>query len=110
MAEIQIEAAMNSPDGTEGYFFLADHYVIYDWASDRCKDGVHPTADFGLPAAMSPVGSGPGLDAALTGRAPHADKVYFFLGGQYARVNWNPRAVETPVPAALALWVLAGAF
>jgi hypothetical protein len=108
MAEIIVEAALNSPDGSEGFFFLADHYVVYDWVTDRVKNGVHPTSSWGFPAGFSPVGPGAGLDAALTGKPPHAGKLYFFRGSEYTRVNWNPRVMETPTPPALSLWALAG--
>ncbi len=110
MAETFVEAAITAPGGAEGFFFLADHFVSYDWVADRVKDGVRPTTEWGFPLGFAPDGPGQGLDTALTGKTPHADKAYFFHGSQYARVNWSPRTMETPVPPALSLWVLPGTF
>ncbi|MBU2665964.1 hypothetical protein KOI35_20845 [Actinoplanes bogorensis] len=88
MAERYIDAARSNADGSlEATFFLADHYVVYDYAHHRVNDGVHAVAGLGFGRPFSPVGPGPGLDAALKGRGHHSRKGYQFRGARYARVD-----------------------
>jgi hypothetical protein len=93
-----VEAALNGNNGTEAYFFLADHYVTYSWTSDRVSNGVRPISDWRLPPSISAPGPGNGLDVALNGKRAYIDKAYFFKGSNYARVRFAGRALETPDP------------
>ena len=41
MEEVLIDAALGGADGSGiAFFFLADHFVAYDWDADRIRDGV----------------------------------------------------------------------
>ncbi len=108
--ETYVEAALGGANGSEAYFFLADHWVAFNWANDRVVDGVRPVTEWGLPPAIAPPGPGPGLDSALRGKGPYAGKAYFFRGAAYARYDWASTTMETPVPPSLGAWSLPGAF
>jgi hypothetical protein len=59
MAERYVDAAFSDGVNT-ATFFLADQYVVYDYGSDRVRDGVHPSTEFpvgafsGFPQAFMP--------------------------------------------------------
>lgn len=111
MVETFVEAALNGKEGSGvAYFFLADHYVIYNWGNDRTTDGVHPISEWGLPVVFAPAGPGTALDAALNGKEAFSGKAYFFKEGGYTRYNWSPPVMETPVPLFLSSWNLPGTF
>lgn len=117
MAERIVDAAL-SDGGNTATFFLTDHYVIYDYANDRVRDGVRPLTDFppgsapGFPASF--VGTGPanGLDAALRGKGRFSDASYYFRGANYMRLRTTPAPVAFD-PAdgrSTAAWNLPAAF
>jgi hypothetical protein len=43
MAERYVDAAFSDGVNT-ATFFLADQYVVYDYGSDRVRNGVHPSS------------------------------------------------------------------
>lgn len=96
-----IDGAMNGNNGTEAYFFLADHYVTYSWTNDRALDGARPVSDWGLPPSIVGPGTSSGPDAALNGKRAYIDKAYFFRGPNYARVRLAGRVLETPSPPSI---------
>ncbi|WP_448160759.1 hypothetical protein [Bacillus cereus] len=99
MAEKFVDAAVAGELGTNvAFFFLADQYVVYDYATvpDRVRDGVYPLTNFppgnvsGFPSSFAPAGSSTKLDAALRGKGPYLGYAYFFLGEKYMRFRWSP--------------------
>jgi hypothetical protein len=113
MAETYIEAAFNGPEGSqEGHFFLGDHFVTYDWSTDRVRDGVRPTAEWGVPGSFTPpptattAAEPTGLDAAINGRAGFSAFGYAFKGTNYARLRLTPRGLDGT--GALSAWALPG--
>ncbi len=105
MAEVFVDAACNGQDGSgQSYFFLADHYVAYNWTDDRVADGVHSISEWGFSVTVAPPGPDKALDAALKGKGTFLDKVYFFKDAGYMRYNWAPPALETPLPLSLTSW------
>ncbi len=102
MAEIFVEASLNGQDGSGiAYFILWDHYVAFNWNTNRVVDGVHPLQEWGFSPTFVPV-SGPGIapgpriDGALKGRKGFAPYGYFFKDAKYARYNLNTPAIDPP--------------
>ena len=93
--ESYIDTAINAGNSSEAYFFLADHFVSYSWVTDKVINGVHPMSEWLLPPSIAIPGPSGGIDAALNGQRSYLGKAYFFKGPAYARVNINPRAIET---------------
>ena len=105
MAEIFIEAAFNSGDGSNvAHFFLGNHFVSYDWNTDRIKDGVHHVSEWGFPASFVPTNLNGPLSAAIKGKGQFSSKVYFFKGQFYSRFNMTDKIMETSVPSPLSAW------
>lgn len=114
MAETYIEAAFNGPDGSQdGHFFLGDHFVTYDWATDRARNGARTASEWGIPAIFTPpptattAAEPAGLDAAVNGRAGFNAFAYAFKGTSYARLRLAPRGLDGT--GALSVWALPGA-
>jgi hypothetical protein len=114
MAETFVEAAMNGQDGSQqAHFFLADHYVTYNWTADRVVDGVHPVSDWGVPATFTPPPTAdttpelPGIDAAIKGRERFKDFGYLFKGTNYVRARFGPPRLDGT--GVLSAWHLPGA-
>lgn len=122
MTEEFIDAAFAGEPGTNvAFFFLADQYVIYDYAAvpkDRVRDGVYPLSNFppgnasGFPFSFSPTGSSTKLDTALRGKNPYHGNSYFFLGDKYMQFRWNlvPPAFDPIFKQELSLWNLPNTF
>jgi hypothetical protein len=116
MAERIVEAAFsNGVDAAT--FFLADHYVIFDYVQNRVRDGVHPLTSFpagagsGFPASFAPSGPSTSLDAALRGKGPYAGIAYFFRGPDYMRLRTAPPPAFDPnVSGSIGLWNLPSSF
>jgi hypothetical protein len=76
--ETFIDTALNGIDGpNETYFFIWDHYVIYNLDSDRVVDGVRPIIEWGFPLLFLSQGASVTLDTCIKGRGLFADKAYF---------------------------------
>ena len=113
MAETYIEAAFAGSDGSkESYFFLGDHYVIYNWDKDRAQDGVRPVSEWGIPLTFTPpplADGSPelaGLDGAIRGRAGFSSFAYAFKDTGYLRLKLAPRGLDGT--GALSIWGLPG--
>jgi hypothetical protein len=100
MAETFVEAAVNGKDGSGlAYFVLWDHYVAFNWGSNRVVDGVHALQEWGFSPTFVPLlspGLAPGtrIDAALKGRKDYSAYSYFFRDGKYARYDWGVPGVN----------------
>ena len=103
---VKIDACLNGRAAYAGkaYFFRADRYIRYDWATDRAEAGYpKPLSEWYLPGKMAN-----GLDAALNGEAAYVGRAYFFRGDRYIRYDWDGNKVSQPQP--LAAWNLPGEF
>jgi hemopexin len=117
MAERYIDAAFSDGVST-ATFFLADQYVVYDYGTDRVKNGVHASTEFpvgassGFPQTFMPSGSATSLDAALRGKGPFVDFAYFFLGANYMRLRTNttPAVFDPITTTSLSAWNLPAGF
>ena len=116
MAERIVDAAVSNGVNA-AHFFLADQHVVYDYVRDRVKDGVHPLTSFapgaasGFPASFVPQGPDTAIDAALRGKGPFANLLYFFRGPKYMRFRTLPPAQFDPNHAReLSLWNLPAPF
>ncbi|WP_127501537.1 hemopexin repeat-containing protein [Actinoplanes solisilvae] len=106
--ERYIDAARGNADGSrEATFFLADHYVVYDYDQGRAVDGVHAVAGLGFGRPFSPVGPDQGLDAALKGQGRHARTGFQFRGAKFARVDLATGIGDAGV-GPLSEWALTG--
>lgn len=97
MAEKFMDAALAMLPN-QACFFIADQYVVYDYAvaPERVKDGVHSVDSFppgsitGIPAALfQPTRV---ITAALPGKARYAGALYFFSNTNYVRFNQGASA------------------
>jgi len=105
MAEILIDAAVNGADGSGvAFFFLADHFVAYDWNTDRVKDGVRPVSEWNFPTSFSPNQLVGPLSAGLKGRNAFTIKAYFFKERSYTRFNLATNVMETSIPKSITAW------
>jgi Hemopexin len=90
--------------------------VIFDYAQNRVRDGVHPLTSFpvgagsGFPASFAPSGPSTSLDSALRGKGPYAGIAYFFRGPDYMRLRTAPPAFDPPVSGSIGLWNLPSSF
>ncbi|MBL7255325.1 hemopexin repeat-containing protein [Paractinoplanes lichenicola] len=108
MVERYIDAARSNADGShQATFFLADHYVVYNYDRNRVDDGVHAVAGLGFGLPFSPVGPDQSLDAALKGRGLHTRTGYQFRGVRYARVDLTSGLGDSGL-GELAAWALPG--
>ncbi|MBM2615507.1 hypothetical protein JIG36_08000 [Actinoplanes sp. LDG1-06] len=108
MVERYIDAARSNADGShEATFFLADHYVVFDYDRNRVNDGVHAVAGLGFGLPFSPVGPDQSLDAALKGRGAHSRTGYQFRGSRYARVDLTSGLGDSGL-GELTAWALPG--
>jgi hypothetical protein len=114
VAETFIEAAFNGADGSqEAHFFLGNHYVTYNFASDRVVNGVRPVSDWGVPPTFTSLPTADttlepaGIDGAIKGRDGFADFGYIFKGTDYVRVRFGPPRLDGT--GFLSAWGLPGA-
>jgi hypothetical protein len=104
MAEHLVDAAVRLVDAGKdaAYFFINDQYVVYEWADDRCRNGVHGIEELGMPpgfvppSAVAPATPAAVIDGALTGKHGFAEFNYLFRGGQYVRFRAMPTRVFDP--------------
>lgn len=108
MAEHLIDAALRVPDGGRdaAYFIVSDRYVVWDWADDRCRDGVRALAALRPPEGflavppLPPTPPGASIDTALRGKAGFDGFHYLFSGSRYVRfttllaVTFDPASIS----------------
>jgi hypothetical protein len=95
-----IDAAFNSGSG-RAYFFKGDRYVRYDVENDRVDAPDPGTSPY--PRRIADANGWRGLSAAFhTGIDAAVNsgdgKVYFFKGGEYARLSFASRSVDVVTP------------
>ena len=90
MAETFVEAAVNGKDGSGvAYFVLCDHYVSFNWSTNRVVDRVHPLQEWDFSTTFVPA-PGPGvtpgtrIDGAIKGRRDYSPYGYFLKDEKYA--------------------------
>jgi hypothetical protein len=92
MAEKFMDAALAMLPN-QACFFIADQYVVYDYAAapERVKDGVHSVDSFppgsatGIPGALFQPNRI--ITAALPGKGGYTGALYFFSGPRYVRYD-----------------------
>lgn len=115
MAEKIVDAAISDGVSTAA-FFLTDQYVIYDYTTDRVRDGVHPLTEFpvgaatGFPGSFAPPGPTTSLDTGLRGKGPFVDFAYFFRNSDYMRVRTAAASFDPPDARSISAWNLPGSF
>lgn len=104
MAEHLVDAALRVPDGGRdaAYFIVSDRYVVWDWADDRCRDGVRALAALRPPEGflavppLAPTPPGASIDTALRGKAGFDGFHYLFSGSRYVRFTTLPAVTFDP--------------
>jgi hypothetical protein len=116
MAETIVDAAVSDGVGS-ATFFLTDQYVVYDYAIDRVRDGVHPLRTFpvgmptGFPESFASAGPATSIDAALRGKGPYDGAAYFFRGSSYMRHVAAPAPeFQPPEARQLSTWNFPASF
>jgi Hemopexin len=93
-----VDAALEGQGPFKGktYFFKADKYVAYNWATDS-TEGVKSLSAWNLPGNF-----GAGVDAAVNGDGDFKEFAYFFKGDKYSRYHWASDSPSSGYPHTIA--------
>lgn len=93
------------PHTGKAYFVNGNSFLVYDWDADQLESTTpRPLSELGLEGVFADR-----LDAVVRGRGPFQNKLYFFSGGQYLRVDLETNQVDLG-PTNMAGWALPPAF
>jgi GMP synthase-like glutamine amidotransferase len=95
----QMTGGLTDSLGSTSYFFYADRYIRYKWASDSVDNfGSLPLFLWRLPESFLN-----GVDAVCDGAQSYADYRYFFKGENYVRYSWSNDICDYGVQTAASL-------
>lgn len=115
MAEHFIDAAIRTTENGRdvAYFFILDRFVVWDWANDRCQDGVraltglNPPLGFAPAPPLLPAVAEPSVDTGLRGKGNFDGFYYLFARGNYVRYTLAPAVTfDPPSTSDASVWQL----